>query len=169
MPCVNVVWIACRHFSAFAHERRSLRHDCCDRLIIFFKFVLEENDTNDRIASDAGVRDEETIIQWCLRLTCHGYWMQNIKSLMASSHIAITAEVTLTFKKKWKKDRLTKANSPKNTWHTSCKKFEGITQPPYHFSIQGNTLMCSMLVKVYRCIRSGPLLHLTWISTQISV
>lgn len=76
---------------------------------------------------------------------------------MASAHIAITAEVTLTFKKNKKQPKQT----AQKTWHASCKKFEGITQPPYHFSIQGNTLMCAILVKVYRCIRSGPLLHLT--------
>lgn len=66
-------------------------------------------------------------------------------------------------------DWLTKANSLANVWHTSCKKFEGIMQQPYPFSIQGNTSICTVLVKGYRCIGSDALLRLKWISTQISV
>lgn len=115
ISCVNVVWIACRHFSGFAHERRSLRHDCGDRLIIFFQVFLEENDKIDTNTSDAGVREEETTIQWCLRLLGHEYkyLMQRIKSLMATLHIAITAVVTLTFKKEMEKRQTNQSKQPK--------------------------------------------------------
>lgn len=108
-------------------------------------------------------------VSWIKGLFFWWWFMQTIKKpdgLITQNHSAWGHSHRQA---KRKTDWLTKANSLANVWHTSCKKFEGIMQQPYPFSIQGNTSICTVLVKGYRCIRSDALLRLKWISTQISV
>lgn len=168
--CVCVVWMA------FGHDRRSLGQDLFNTSDQWLLAFVGVNGKIEGISSDdeskmkkqrfSGVRglcvvNKRTFFFW--------WFMQTIKKpdgLITQNHSAWGHSHRQA---KRKTDWLTKANSLANVWHTSCKKFEGIMQQPYPFSIQGNTSICTVLVKGYRCIRSDALLRLKWTSTQISV